>query len=107
MGKTAIVTGGTKKDVSAMGVLALNIKEIAPDLADELIIYHDGISKKEQKIIQNIFPTRFCEYQFPIDFISRRKNSSLRYFSSMRIRQGDLDRLRCPDTKESEGVIGK
>lgn len=83
MGKTAIVTGGTKKDVSAMGVLALNIKEIAPDLADELIIYHDGISRKEQKIIQNIFPTRFCEYQFPIDFISRRKNSSLRYFSSM------------------------
>lgn len=83
MEKTVIVTGGTKKDVSAMGVLALNIKEIASKLADEMIIFHDGISKKEQKIIQNIFPTHFYEYRFPIDFISRRKNSSLRYFSSM------------------------
>lgn len=83
MGKTVIVTGGTKKDVSAMGVLAINIKEILPDLADELIIFHDGISKREQEIIHNIYPTRFCEYRFPIDFASKRKNRSLRYFSDM------------------------
>lgn len=83
MGKTVIVTGGTKKDVSAMGVLAINIKKILPDLADELIIFHDGIPKKQQKIINDIFPTHFCEYRFPIDFMSRRKNRSLRYFSPM------------------------
>lgn len=83
MGKTAIVTGGTCKDVAAMGVLAINLREKAPDLADELIIFHDGISKKNQNIIQNIIPTRFEQYSFPIDFISKRKNRSLRYFSEM------------------------
>lgn len=83
MGKTVIVTGGTHKDVSAMGVLALNIKEITPDLADELIIFHDGINKKEQQIIQNIFPTKFYRYKFPLDFWAKRRNSSLRYFSHM------------------------
>lgn len=83
MGKTAIVTGGTCKDVAAMGVLAINLREKAPDLADELIIFHDGISKKNQQIIQRIMPTRFEQYSFPIDFISKRKNRSLRYFSEM------------------------
>ena len=83
MGKTAIVTGGTHKDVSAMGVLALNLKEIAPNLADELIIFHDGIKKKEQKIINEIFPAYFYKYSFPIDFHARRKNRSLRYFTEM------------------------
>lgn len=83
MGRTAIVTGGTKKDVSAMGVLALNIKKIAPDLADELVIFHDGIKKKEQQIIKDIYPTCFYEYKFPISFWAKRKNRSLRYFTPM------------------------
>ena len=83
MGKTAIVTGGTRKDVSAMGALALNIREITPDLADELIIFHDGISEKEQQIIKHIFPTKFSRYKFPVGFWTKRRNSSLRYFSPM------------------------
>ena len=83
MEKTVIVTGGTHKDVSAMGVLALNLKEIAPGLADEMIIFHDGIRKKEQQIIKEIFPTVFYKYSFPINFRTRRKNRSLRYFTQM------------------------
>lgn len=83
MDKTVIVTGGTCKDVAAMGTLALNIREVIPDLADELIIFHDGIRDREQKIIENIFPTKFYNYKFPINFTDMRKNSSLRYFSPM------------------------
>ena len=83
MGKTAIVTGGTHKDVSAMGVLALNIKEIIPNLADEFIIFHDGISKKNRQIIADIFPTRFYKFRFNIGWLNKRKNRSIRYFSPM------------------------
>ena len=83
MGKTAIVTGGTHKDVFAMGALALNIREITSDLADELIIFHDGISEKEQQIIKQIFPTKFVRYNFSVGFWAKRRNSSLRYFSPM------------------------
>lgn len=83
MGKTAIVTGGTCKDVSAMGVLALNLKNITPDIADELIIFHDGISKRNQNIITKIFPTRFIKFKFKINFKDNRTNRSLRYFSPM------------------------
>lgn len=83
MERTVIVTGGTRKDVSAMGALALNIREMAPDLADEMIIFHDGIKHGEQEIINKIFPTKFIKYKFPLSFWDKRKNSSLRYFSQM------------------------
>lgn len=83
MGRKAIVTGGTAKDIAAMGAMVLNIKDIMPSIADELIIYHDGVGKKEQKLIQSIFPTRFIKFQFPVAFKDMRKNDSLRYFSTM------------------------
>lgn len=63
--KRAIVTGGTKSDVAAMAVLAMNIKETNSHLFDVLIIYHDGIKEKDQKMIQSIYNTRFIRYKYP------------------------------------------
>ena len=59
MGKTVIVTGGTHKDVSAMGVLALNLKEVAPRLADKMIIFHDGIKRKNNRLLKKYFQRFF------------------------------------------------
>lgn len=47
--KKAIVTGGTRNFFPAMAVLALNIADKCPDIADELVIYHDGVSRSQQK----------------------------------------------------------
>lgn len=81
--KTAIVTGGTKKDVDAMAVLALNLKYVSPDLADELIIFHDGIDGKKQSLIQQIMPTRFIRYTCPVNWFKLISNRTIRYFSPM------------------------
>lgn len=81
--KTAVVTGGTKKDVDAMAVLALNIKDASPDLADELVIFHDGIDSKKQNLINNIMPTTFIKYHCPINRIKLMTNEVIRYFSPM------------------------
>lgn len=65
MKKTAIVTGGTKNQFPAMAVLALNIADKCPNIADELVIFHDGVPVDEQRKVQKIFPTRFIEYTSP------------------------------------------
>lgn len=83
MAGTAIVTGGQKKDVAPMAVLALNIRDVAPKLADRLVILHDGISRKDRLLINSIFPTEFRRFRLYIPWISYRKNPSLRYFSNM------------------------
>lgn len=81
--KTAIVTGGTKKDAEAMAVLALNIKKISPNIADEMVIFHDGISKKMQRKMNRIMPIRFIKYKCPISWIRLMSNRTIRYFSPM------------------------
>lgn len=81
--KTAIVTGGTAKDAAAMAVLALNIKETNPNLADEMVILHDGISKKDQRLMQKIMPCRFIFYKSPFEVSNGFDKSTLEYFSPM------------------------
>ena len=83
MKKTAIVTGGTAKDAAAMAVLALNIKETNPNLADELVIFHDGISKKDMRLMQKIMPCRFIFYNSPFENSENFDKSTLEYFSKM------------------------
>lgn len=80
MKKGVIVTGGTSNDVAAMAVLALNIRETNPNLADEMVIYHNGISKKDQRLINAIIPARFIVYHCPIKI---RKNEIGSYFTYM------------------------
>ncbi len=81
--KTAIVTGGTKNQFPAMAVLALNIADKCPNIADELIIFHDGISITEQQKVNKIFPTRFIEYKSPFLEQNSFNNTITNYFSFM------------------------
>lgn len=83
MKKNAIVTGGTKDQFPAMAVLALNIADICPNIADVLVIYHDGIPLKEQNKIQKIFPTRFIEYKSPFLDVNNFDDVVTKYFSTM------------------------
>jgi len=83
MKKKALVTGGTKKDVAAMAVLVINIKQTNPNLVDEIVIFHDGISERDQMIMNSIFPCRFIYYQFP-GYNSSDFNTTINdYFSPM------------------------
>lgn len=81
--KTAVVTGGTSNDVPAMACLVMNIKDTNPNLADEIVILHDGISEKDQKLINSIFPTRFILYESPFEKVEGFKEVITKYFSLM------------------------
>lgn len=83
MGTKALVTGGTKKDIDAMAVLALNVKEKTPGLADEMVVFHDGVSEEIQEKFQMIMPTRFIRYECPIPRYKLWQNKIMRYFSPM------------------------
>lgn len=82
MKKTALVTGGSENDIAAMACLVLNIKETNPNLVDEIVIFHDGINKKDQKLMNSIFPTRFIKYKTPFKNIDSFDKKTVEYFSS-------------------------
>jgi lipopolysaccharide biosynthesis glycosyltransferase len=63
--KKVLVTGGTKNNAIAIAVFIINVKETNPHLVDEIVIFHDGISKEEQLLMNSVFPCRFIVYKFP------------------------------------------
>ena len=81
MKKTAIVTGGTSNQYPAMAVLALNIADKCPNIADELVIFYDDIPLAQQKLINSIFPTRFIKYKSPFSHVDNFSDEILNYFS--------------------------
>lgn len=81
MKKTAIVTGGTSNQYPAMAVLALNIADKCPNIADELVIFYDDIPLEQQKLINSIFPTRFIKYKSPFSHVDNFSEVIQNYFS--------------------------
>lgn len=81
MKKTAIVTGGTSNQYPAMAVLALNIADKCPNIADELVIFYDDIPLEQQKLINSIFPTRFIKYESPFSHVENFSEVIQNYFS--------------------------
>jgi len=62
----AIVFGITSNITFALANVLIGLKKHSPNLADEIIIYHDGIKEKDQNLLNTIFPCRFLFYEFPI-----------------------------------------
>lgn len=75
-----LVTGGTKDDAIPIGVFVINVAKTNAHLFDKIIVFHDGISKKLQNVINSFFPTEFVYYKYP----AKSKNDEvLSYFSKM------------------------
>ncbi len=81
--KNAIITGGTHQDFEAMATLVINILDVMPDLKADIVIFHDGISEKAQRMLSTIYPVRFMKYKAPIRFWQMILNPNIRYFSSV------------------------
>lgn len=78
--KRILVTGGTKSDVAAMAVFVINIKETNSHLFEKIVIFHDGISKKDQEKIKQIFNIEFILYHYGV---KSRNDIIVNYFSPM------------------------
>jgi lipopolysaccharide biosynthesis glycosyltransferase len=79
----AIVFGLTADQVFAVACVMMDLKRLSPGLVDEVVIIHDGINKKDQKILGSILPTRFILYDFPLKSARVLNASSVRQFTKM------------------------
>ena len=64
--KNAVVFGLTANHIFAVACMMMDLKRLSSRLVDEVVIFHDGVSKKDQKILGSILPTRFIRYEFPL-----------------------------------------
>jgi lipopolysaccharide biosynthesis glycosyltransferase len=77
---TVLVTGGTHSDTAPIAVFLMNMKQTNDGLFDKVIVFHDGISSKDQKLMQQIMDVEFRLYKPPF---SSRNGVVVNYFSPM------------------------
>lgn len=65
MKKAAIVMGGTANMSFAMAVFLLSFFQENLQINTDVIIFHDGISESEKKVMEQIHPCYFREYISP------------------------------------------
>ncbi len=83
MKKNRAIVFTISKDLAfSVACVMMDIKKLCPAIADEIVILHDGISKKDQILLKSILPTRFIVYDFPFD-ISLIPINILNYFTKM------------------------
>lgn len=61
----AIVFGATGNMAFALANVLIGLKKHSPDLITDLIVFEQGISEKDKKLINTILPCDFREYHFP------------------------------------------
>ena len=84
MKKSRAVVFTLSKDLAfSVACVMMDIKKLSPNLADEIVIIHDGISKNDQKLLASLLPTRFIVYDFPIKDTSTFHQGTLNYFTKM------------------------
>ena len=58
MDKTCVVTGGSRNDTAPIAVLLMNVKA-TQSWIDHVVVFHDGISEKQLRLMQKIMPVEF------------------------------------------------
>ena len=79
----AVVFGLTANHIFAVACVMMDLKRIAPGLIDEVVILHDGVSLKDQKILEAILPSRFILYDFPLNSKKVLNAPSVQHFTKM------------------------
>lgn len=81
--KTAICIASTANRVYAIASVLMDIRRYAPNLADEVIILHNGIKERDQKLLCGIHQAKFIKYRFPILDQSKFSKTITDYFTTM------------------------
>lgn len=81
--ETAIVFGATKNFAFAIASVLMDLKKFDYSWITEVVIFHDGISNNQQKLLNRILPCVFVKYNFPIKDKSNFDQNILNYFSEM------------------------
>jgi len=73
----------TSNHAFALGTVLVNLKAVSPRFPADIIVIHDGISKRDMDAMRRIMPVHFRKYSSPFDKLDAFNNSVLSTFSPM------------------------
>lgn len=81
--KLAIVFGATGNMSFAVASVLMDIKKHSPNLADDIIIYHNDITEKDKNLLKSIIPCILIDYEFPIKDTSKFNEAYFNQFTHL------------------------
>lgn len=84
---------GTSNHVAAIALVMMDLKRLSPNLVDEVVIFHDGIRRRDRRRVQRILPTKFVRYRLKVKDRRNFHFSTLEYFSEMVFAKYEVFRL--------------
>lgn len=93
MKKNAVLFTVSSDLVFAVASLMLDIKRLSPSLADEVVVLHNGISRKDLALLNSILPTRGIFYDIPVNDLKIFRKETLEYFTIMAFAKYEALRL--------------
>lgn len=79
----AIVLATTGNMAFSLGNVLIGLKKYSPDLADNIIVFSNDISKQDKDALNLIFPDRIKIKKFKFDLKSEKNQEALNVFTSM------------------------
>lgn len=83
MKKNAVAFTISSDLVFAVATLMMDLREKAPTVADEVVIFHDGVSEKDIALLNSIIPVVAIRYEIPVRDLSIFDPMTLDYFTVM------------------------
>lgn len=83
MKKNAVAFTISSDLVFAVATLMMDLKEKAPKIADEVVIFHDGVFEKDLNLLNSILPVVAVRYEIPVKDLSIFDPMTLDYFTVM------------------------
>jgi FkbM family methyltransferase len=80
---TAVVFSLTSNMTFALASVLMDLKEFSRGLANDIVVFHDGIKQRDRELLNSILPVKFTDYNFPIKDLSKFKKDTLDAFSTM------------------------
>lgn len=82
-GRIAVAFKVPRKHAFAVASVLIDLNRVSPELADEVIIFHDGLRLRDRRALRKIRPIRFVRYRFPLRLWCLRRYPAIRNWSTL------------------------
>lgn len=82
-GRTAVAFKVPREHAFAVASVLMDLNRVSPLLADEVVIYHDGLRLRDRHALRKIQPIRFVRYRFPVRLWGLRQYPAIRSWTTL------------------------
>lgn len=83
MKRNAVVLGFTSNFAFAVACVIMDMRKLSKNKIDQYILYHDGLSKRDARLLKQLGDVRLVKYDFPLEGNNFSSAKVVKHFTKM------------------------